>query len=453
MIRSHSVQAQGTRAATALVGVLLLAGCAAAASTSGPTPVPAVTSTASVEAASSELAPATSLPVPGADARVLIDQATAAVQADPNDTSALLTLGLAWYQHARETADPSDYGRADEAFDRLLALAPTDTDGLVGKATISLARHRFADALALGEAAEAQSPGLARVWGVEGDALVELGRYDQSADAIQRMVDLRPDLSSYSRVSYQRELRGHLDGAIEAMEDAVLAGGPNTENTEYVRVLLGNLWFLAGDLDKAEASYSASLAHAPGYVLATAGLARVAAARGDLDGAIDLYQQATDRVPFPDLLIALGEAQEADGRAAAASSTYALVRDIEDLFAANGVNTDLDIALFEADHGDPGTALAHAQAAYAEAPTVRAADALGWALYRSGRSADARPYAEEALRLGSIEPGYLFHAGMIAAAQADTPAARDLLTRSLERDPAWSPLRAPIARQTLERLP
>ena len=453
-----------TRAARgALVaGALLLAACGGAATSAGPTaspvpfvttvPVPAATTPPHPEATMVSVPAATTLPLPGADARVLIDQATEAVRTNANDTQALLTLGLAWYQHARETADPSDYGRADEAFDRLLAINPGDTGALVGKATIALARHQFADALALGETAREEAPGLARVQGVIGDALVELGRYDESAAAIQKMVDLRPDLSSYSRVSYQRELRGHLDSAITAMEDAVLAGGPNTENTEYVRVLLGNLWFLAGDLGKAEASFGASLAHSPGYVYALAGLARVAAARGDLDSAIDLYQQATDRVPFPDLLIALGEAQEADGRTAESTATYQFVRDIESLFAANGVNTDLDIALFEADHGDVTVALTRAQEAFVEAPTVRASDALGWALYRNGRFADARPYAEQALRLGSVEPNYLFHAGMIAAAQEDTAAAREWLTASLARNAAWSPLRAPIARQALEAL-
>ncbi len=435
-----------------VAGSLLLAACVGVApiGAAGPTDAPAPASVAPIAAASPA---ATQLPLPGADARIIIDQATAAVRTNANDTQALLTLGLAWYQHARETADPSDYGRADEAFDRLLALKPGDTEALVGKATIALARHQFADALRLGRTAQAQAPGLARVWGVIGDALVELARYDEAAAAVQTMVDLRPNLSSYSRVAYQRELRGHLDGAITAMESAVLAGGPNTENTEYVRVLLGNLWFLAGDLDKATASYSASLAHSPGYVYALAGLARVAGATGDLDTAIDLFQQATDRVPFPDLLIALGEAQEADGRTTESAATYQFVRDIEALFTANGVNTDLDIALFEADHGDVGVALTRAQAAFDEAPTVRAADALGWALYRNGNIDAARPVAEQALRLGSLEPAYLFHAGMIAAAQGDVPAAREWLTASLARNPGWSPLRSPIAQQTLAGLP
>lgn len=218
-------------------------------------------------------------------------------------------------------------------------------------------------------------------------------------------------------------------------------------------MLLGNLWCIAGDLDRAEATYGASLARSPGFVPALAGLARVASARGDLDRAIELYDQAAMRVPLPETLIALGEAQEADGRLDDAAATYRLVHDVGALFAANGVNTNLDLALFEADHGDVAIALAQAQAAYDEAPTVRAADALGWALYRAGRADEARRYAEEALRLGSLEPSYLFHAGMIAAAQADVTAAPAWLEASLARDPGWSALRAPVARQTLEELP
>jgi Flp pilus assembly protein TadD len=83
---------------------------------------------------------------------------------------------------------------------------------------------------------------------------------------------------------------------------------------------------------------------------------------------------------------------------------------------------------------------------------VRAADALGWALLRAGRADEARPWAELALSLGSVEPNYLFHAGMIAAAQGDETSARAWLTSLLDRSPGWSPLRAPIAQRTLAEL-
>jgi tetratricopeptide (TPR) repeat protein len=419
--------------ATAFLAAALLAGCSAAV-VSPPQSAPAPVSR------------------PGSETRQLIEQAAANVQAAATDVEALLTLGLGYYQLARETADPTNYARADEAFDRALALSPREAEALIGKGTVSLARHDFAGALELGREAVAINPRTARAHGVVGDALNELGRYDEAVEAIQQMVDLRPDLSSYSRVSYLRELHGDLDGAIEAMEQAVTAGGPATENTEYLRTVLGNLWFLAGDLDKAEASYQSSLQRSPGFVYALAGQARVEAARGNLEQAIELLRQATRAVPFPELLIALGETQEAAGRSDDAQATYRLVRDIQGLFRANGVNTDLDVALFEADHGDPATALELARAAYQATPNVKAADALAWAHYRSGDRAEARRHAEEALRLGSLEPSYRYHAGVIAAAQGDVDSARTWLAESVRRNPAWSPLHAARARAALEEV-
>jgi hypothetical protein len=42
------------------------------------------------------------------------------------------------------------------------------------------------------------------------DAEVELGRYKAAPLALQKWVDLKPELSSYARVSYFRELHGSL---------------------------------------------------------------------------------------------------------------------------------------------------------------------------------------------------------------------------------------------------
>ena len=155
---------------------------------------------------------------------------------------------------------------------------------------------------------------------------------------------------------------------------------------------------------------------------------------------------------MPEFLVGLGETQEAAGRMGDAATTYQLVRDIQGLFAANGVRTDLELALFEADHGDPARAVELARAAWAETPNVKAADALAWALHAAGRMDDARAMAEEALRLGSLEPAYAYHAGMIAAAQGDDAAARRWLGASVARNPAWSPLHAPRAAAALAGL-
>lgn len=388
----------------------------------------------------------------GADSRAQVAAFVDRLAVRPDDVAALLGLGAAATQLARETADPTESTRAQEAFSRVRTLQPDNLDALIGLGLVAAARHDFDGALALGRAALEVAPRSARAWGVLADALTELGRYDEAKAAVQAMVDLRPDLASYARVSYQRELHGDLDGAITAMAAAITAGGPATENTAYLRVMLGNLWYLAGDLDRSAAAYEGALERSPGYAFAVAGVARVAAARGDLDAAIDGWAAAAATVPLPELLVGLGEAQEAAGRTAEADATYQLVRDIHGLFAAEGVAVDLELALFEADHGDPALAVELARAAYAATPNVKAADALAWALYRAGALDEARGKAEESLRLGSLEPSYAYHAGMIAAAQGDEAAARRWLAQSLERNPAWSPLHAPRAAAALETL-
>jgi Tfp pilus assembly protein PilF len=83
---------------------------------------------------------------------------------------------------------------------------------------------------------------------------------------------------------------------------------------------------------------------------------------------------------------------------------------------------------------------------------VRSADALGWALTRSGRPAQGLRWALRALRLGSVDPAFLYHAGMSAKAAQSIDLARRLLTRSLAHNPRWSPLYAPRAQRALEAL-
>ena len=88
----------------------------------------------------------------------------------------------------------------------------------------------------------------------------------------------------------------------------------------------------------------------------------------------------------------------------------------EQLLAAAGLDTDLESALFEADHGDPARAVELARAAYAARRTVFTADALGWALTRSGRAADAVPFVQESLELGTSSAALRVHAAATYAA-------------------------------------
>lgn len=368
------------------------------------------------------------------------------------DPSAALAQGADALQRARETADPGAYAQAEAAFDSVLAIEPESVPALIGLGSLSLSRHEFADALAFGQRARRLDRSTASVLGVLADAQTELGRYVQALATVQSMVDLRPDLASYSRVSYQRELHGDLPGAIAAMQLAVDAAGPATENTEYVRVQLGNLQFATGDLGAARVTFLRALARIPDYHLALAGLARVAAADGDLPASIELYQRAKAKLPLPEIVIGLGEALEASGQDVAAADEYALAEAMQRLNASYGMRVDLELAGFFADHGDAATALRLARRAHADRPTIYAADTLAWALYQSGRPRAALQFAHEALRLGTRSSRLLYHAGVIEAALGRSDAAREHLAASLTLNPAFSPIDASRAAALLQEL-
>ena len=198
-------------------------------------------------------------------------------------------------------------------------------------------RHEFRQALDWGQKAHAISPETVLIYGVIGDAQVELGEYDAALETFQRMVDLRPDLSSYSRASYVRELYGDVEGAIEAMQRAVQAGGPTAENTNWTRVQLGHLYFNSGRLDQAEAQYQFALEAYPDYVHALAGLARVHAARREYDEAIKLYAVVVNRMPLPEYVIAVGDVYAAAGRTVEAQPQFALEGGVEGAYLGDDV--------------------------------------------------------------------------------------------------------------------
>ncbi len=193
------------------------------------------------------------------------------------------------------------------------------------------------------------------------------------------MVDRKPTQGSLARVSYARELLGDPAGAVAAMVQASAAGGDSATDRAYVQTLIGNLHLGAGRLAAAEAAYQRALDGLDGYGLAEVGLARVAAARGDLAGAARRLEPAADRLPLPATVALLGDVRAALGDKGAAAAQYRLVRVIERLNQANGVAVDLELARFEADH-----------ASWTPAPTRRGRSPWPGAPWPSGRPSTAR---------------------------------------------------------------
>ena len=369
--------------------------------------------------------------------------------ASPEDAGSFASLGLAYVQQARITSDPSFYPKAHGALRRSLALQPHDNEGaLVGLAALAAARHDFAAALRLGTQARRVDPYDANVYGVIGDAQLELGRYDEAFATFQTMVDTKPTLSAYARVSYAREMVGDVDGAIRSMEVARDVAG-SAADLAWTSFHLGELRFNRGDVDGAAREYRAGVQADPDFVPNLAGLGKVAWATGDLDTAIERFVDVTQRYPSPDYVATLGDLYAARGDRADAERQYDVVRAEAKLFRANGVNVDLELALFEADHGDPRSALRAARSEWGRRHSVHVADALAWALYANGLDHEAATYARRASALGTRNASFSFHAGMIQRALGHADQARSLLRRALAINPSFSVQHSPTAAATL----
>jgi tetratricopeptide (TPR) repeat protein len=384
------------------------------------------------------------------DTSALVASMQQELRSRPRDAHAWALLGLAYQQRAREVADPSYYTKSEGALRRALRLTPNDLVATSGLASLALSRHRFREALGLARQAHALSPTTAQSYGLLGDAELELGRYRQAFADFDRLARLKPSLAAYSRVSYARELLGHPAAAIEAMWQALDAATGEAEPTAWTRVQLGKLYWSTGRLGAAAAQYRAALAVFPGYVHALDALAQVEGARGRLGRAIALERRAVAETPLPQFVGYLGDLYAAAGRPALARRQYALIDVIGRLFVANGVKTDLETALFRADHGIRlRETLDLARLARNERPSIDGDDVLAWTLERNGRCGEALRYSKLALRLGTKDALKLFHRGMIERCLGRTADGDRFLRQALALNPHFSLLWAPVARKAL----
>jgi tetratricopeptide (TPR) repeat protein len=385
------------------------------------------------------------------DTESLVVELQNTVRENPSDVQSLALLGLAYQQRARETGDPAYYIKSEGVLQEALALEPDDLLSTSGLGSLALARHDFAGALRLGEKARSLSPDTARNYGVIGDALTELGRYKDAFAAFDEMVALKPGIASYARVSYARELRGDPRGAIQAMELAVDAARGSQEPAAWAMTQLGKIHFSIGELDEAARWYERALAALPGYVYALEALAHVEGARGDYPAAIELARKVVDSIPLPQFVTLLGDLYQVSGQEKLASEQYDLMGAIHQLLQANGVRSDLEIAVFYADHGIKlPEALELARAGRAARPSITGDDALAWALERNGRCEEALPYSKRALRLGMMDASLFFHRGMIERCLGNRQEAERWFSRALELNPGFSLIWTPVAEALLE---
>lgn len=370
----------------------------------------------------------------------LVKKAEVELGLHPDKIDNYLILSNAYLQKVRETADSSYYLKIDDLLDKAQKLDPNYAETYLIRSTVAAGRHHFAEALEAGKKALALNSQAARYYAIVSDAQIETGMYKEAAISLQKMVDLRPDFSSYSRISHLRELYGQLEGAIQAMQSAIDAGAGFNENIAWAYVELGKLYF-PKDLDKAQQQFNFALQIVPDYARAYQGLARVALAHGDTKKALEYFKKAYNLLPIAEHATDLGDMYKVLGRQDQANQYYELVKVGYQQFEKSGVKVDLEEALFLADHDlDLDNALVRARIAYKDRPSIYGADALAWALYKKQDYVNATKYSKESLRLGTKDALLYYHAGMIAKASADKILAKQDLEKAMNLNPNFSVL-------------
>jgi tetratricopeptide (TPR) repeat protein len=372
---------------------------------------------------------------------------------NPYDAASYHQLGDAYIQKSRETGDLGYLDLAEAALAKALDIAPERAGVLRHLAFVASTRHDFGQAVVLASRALTLDAADGDAHGVLGDALLELGRYEEAEAAYARMMADKRDLASYSRRAGLESLRGDADGAMADLARAIEAGataGQPREAIAWAQWQLGEEHFAVGDLSGAEPPYLDALRTYPGYYRALAGLGRLRAAQQRYGEAVDLYRGALAAVPFPEYAAALGDLYTKLGRSADARRQYELVEYIGRLSALNRVLYNRELVYFYADHRiTPAEAVELARRELEVRKDVYGYDALAWALYADGRAAEAVEPVRQALRLGTKDARLFFHAGMIFRRLGDTAKAAAYLDRALATNPFFHVLHADTARAAL----
>ena len=339
------------------------------------------------------------------------------VKTKPEDAHYQVLLAGAYVQKTRETTDYSYLERAASILDNVISSDNANYEALRLRIETELERHQFAKAAESSRRLIKVAPADPWNWGTLGDALTEMGEYNDAAEAYQKMVSLRPDLASYNRASHFHFLFNDVPGAIEIMKRAIDSGSSSAENVAWCLVDLGNIYLKTGQIPQAGESFTNALRTFPGYHPAYAGLAKVLAAKGDVKGAIESYKRAQEITPLPDYAAALYDLYQTTGQEPLAKKQLELLDAIDRVSRASGETANRNLVLAFADHNvklERALELAKGELDFRK--DIYTYDALAWALFKNHKYAEARQYMDKAMALKTPEPMFRQHNEAISQA-------------------------------------
>ncbi|MEV8125134.1 tetratricopeptide repeat protein [Streptomyces sp. NPDC085944] len=434
--------------AAALGGVLVLSAPWDGRDAPPPAPGPAALARGAVT---------TGVPAALPDLAALIGDRETHLRAHPLDGASWAVLGAAYVEQGRRTADGANWPKAEKALRTSLKTGPKrNPQALEGLAALAVARRDFPAAKKWGESAVKAAPKRWTAHAVLIDAYTGLGDDKGVGRALDKVMELRPRTPAVGALAaavYRN--RGWREDAAARISDAAAKAEAPAERAAYLEQA-GRLAFERGDREEALRFFQEALRTDPDQRAAQAGQGRALAALGRTTEALSAYQAALAKRPGPEYALELGELYESLGLGQAARVEYDLLRKRARGAEEAGADEALMLGRLEADHGDPAEAVRLLRAEWGRQPGIAVADALGWALHRTGEDEEALEFATIATdgdKGGGVRSAlYVFHRGVIERELGQPGPARRHLREALTINPYFSPLRAPEAKRALTEL-
>lgn len=374
------------------------------------------------------------------------------------DTASAIILGqLAglYQQRARETGDDADYLRSEEFARRsLVSRINRNAKSYVILASALLAQHRFKEAEDAAAKAAAYDPEITQYQALLGETRLELGDYDGARAAFAKVYAARRNLSIAPRLARWEELNGRPEIARSILRDAlqiaVMEHGLPREQVAWFYLRAGDLDLRYGRFRSARKYLAKGLERDSGDYRLLSAMSRLEYLDGNPEQAIRYGDAAIAAKLDPATLGIMSDAYLQVGNASQAAD---YVKTMEVAVSGQPGAYHRAWSLFLLDHNlRVNEVYRNASEELRGRKDIYGYDLVAWSLLKAGKPAEAEAMMRGALRLGTIDPLLLYHAGMIAAANGKQTEARKYLTSALELNASFDPVQAKIARLTLDKL-
>jgi tetratricopeptide (TPR) repeat protein len=328
-------------------------------------------------------------------------------------------LGWAFVAKARRTLDPGFYKLAEKTADVMDAQFGPQPEAALLRGHVYHNLHRFIEAENIARRLVEQR-GTVQDLALLSDALMEQGKLAEAIVALQRMANIRPGAEADTRIAQIRWLKGDLNGAIVAMEQAAReTSAVDAESLAWIYTRLSGFYLQSADLGRAQRFASAALRSLPEFAPALLAEGKVRLGRRDMAAAIAEFARAAELNPLPEYQWWLADTYHLSGDEAKADAVRAEI-------ARHGAAADpRTFSVFLATtRCSNETALTLARAELQTRADVLTHDAVAWAAWADGDITEADRGMRAALAEGTKDPRLLLHASVIAKAAGRVDDAR-----------------------------